>query len=147
MSEIRTRKYNKGDKNESSWPSEFGNAKKSCKYVFRDGKFQEVGADFRETKRAHAVHQDSMDPIEHPAEPGKKIDSKSRFRAITKKHGLEEMGNDRVKLEPVRKGMSEADYVDAVKKAINDCRYGNSGLTEFEREKCRRIDRLRNNHG
>lgn len=145
MSEkIRTRKYNRGNPKESSWPPDLGTAKKSCMYVFRDGKFQEV-EQFRQSA-IHAIRTDSMEPIEHPAEPGKLIDSQSRYRAITKKHGLVEVGNEKIKAkEPIMKRMSVEDIMDDVAKARNDCRYGMSGLSEFERERCRRIDERRRN--
>lgn len=147
MSEIKTRKYNKGNPKESNWPSEFGNAKKSTRYVFRDGKFTEINGEVANSK-APAVHQDTMDGVEHPAEPGKLIESKSQYRAITKKHGLEEIGNEKVgRIQPKYDRVSEQDYIDDVKKAINDCRWGNSGLSEYERHRCKEMDRRRNNHG
>lgn len=144
---IKSRPFKRGDKNEANCISDYGTGVRG-RFVYRNGKFINI-ADYKETKRqVHAVHQDTMDGIEHPAEPGKLIESRSQFRAITKKHGLEEIGNEKLKpREPVRKESSEEDYINAVKKAINDCRWGNSGLSEYEREKCRRIDRLRNNHG
>ena len=49
-----------------------------------------------ERKKSHAIIQDSMDPLEHPCEPGHIIDSKSQFRRVTKAHGCVEVGNERV---------------------------------------------------
>lgn len=135
---------------EASWPpsKEPGESSRGF-YVFHDGEFKDAKEVFvsKDNKSAY-VHQDTMDALTHPCDPfGAPIDSKSRFRAITKANGCEEVGNERVKTEPKMKGMTEADYVDSVRKAINDCRYGNSGLTEYERYKCKEIDRRRNNHG
>lgn len=135
---------------DASWPpsKEPGESSRGF-YVFRNGEFLS-GADLilKQRNESAFVIQDTMDPTIHPCDPfGAPIESKSQFRAITKANGCEEVGNDRNKTRPEPKGMSEADYVDAVRKAINDCRYGESGLSEYERHRCREIDRRRNNHG
>lgn len=46
-----------------------------------------------ERKGSHAIIQDSMDPVEHPCEPGRFFDSKSQFRRVTKAHGCVEVGS------------------------------------------------------
>jgi hypothetical protein len=144
---IKSRPTQRGNEKESKWPSDYGEGGRG-RYVRIDGKYVNVTEEWKETRRTAAIHQDTMDAIEHPAEPGKLIDSKSKFRAITRKHGLEEVGNEEIKQrEPARKGCSEEDYVNDVKKAINDLRWGNAPLTEYERARCREIDRRRNNHG
>lgn len=150
MTTIKTKPLSKEFK-EASWPpsKEPGESSRGF-FVCRDGEFIEAGGIPKVSARGQsaAVIQDTMDAITHPCDPfGAPIDSKSRFRQITKANGCEEVGNERIKTEPRLKGMSEADYVDSVRKAINDCRYGNSGLSEYERHRCREIDRRRNNHG
>lgn len=118
------------------------------KFVFdRNTKgFIEVSPSWEEKGRTHAVIQDSMDPLEHPAN-GKIYDSKKEFRRVTKLHGLEELGNERrgTGSQPAYQKVSEADYVDAVKSAWAQLDSGTAPLNEYEREVCRRNDeRLRN---
>lgn len=107
----------------------------------------EVPLDYKPKRvDAPAVYQDSMDAIEHPAD-GRMYDSKSAFRRVTKEHGLEERGNERriASGTPVRSGMSDADYERSAKEAYEMVRSGNAPLSEYEREKCKRINQyLRN---
>ena len=77
-------------------------------FVWRDGKFYELGIDIVPAKGAptHSVIQDSMPATWHPCD-GKTYDSKSEFRRVTAAHGGVELGNDlpkqdRQKLPPVR---------------------------------------------
>ena len=49
----------------------------------------------KEKARSASVIQDSMEPTWHPC-TGEKIDSKSRFRQITKAHGCVEVGNEKL---------------------------------------------------
>lgn len=147
MSEIRSRITKRGDKHESSWPSDFGEGKRG-RFVMKDGECIHV-PDYKDVVRKHiGVIEDTMEPLKHMGS-GKIFDSKRAFRAETKRLGYEETGGEpAASKEPANmRGCSEQDYIDAVKKAINDCRWGNSGLSEYEREKCKRIDRQRNNHG
>lgn len=150
MSDIRSKPLTKEFK-EASWPpsKEPGQSAERGFFVIRNGECLEVGKVLEVVRdKSAAVHQDSMDPITHPCDPfGAPIDSKSKFRQITKANGCEEVGNDRNLRTPVMKEVSEQDYVDSVRKAINDCRYGNSGLSEYERHRCREIDRRRRNYG
>lgn len=95
---------------------------------------------------APAVHQDSMDALEHPAN-GKMYDSKAAFRRVTKAHGLEEIGNERnvAAGNSPYKGMRPEDYARSAKEAYEQCRSGNAPLSEYDREMCKRInERLRN---
>lgn len=61
-----------------------------------DGSFQMIPIedDFRlDGSKSHAVIQDSMAPTWHPAD-GRTYESKSAFRAVSRAHGLTEVGND-----------------------------------------------------
>lgn len=63
------------------------------KYVWHNGAFVDV-TDWRPPPRKFpAIHRDTMDAAWHPA-TGEMMDSKSRFREVTKAHGLVEVGND-----------------------------------------------------
>jgi hypothetical protein len=43
----------------------------------------------------HSVIEDTMEPAIHPC-TGEMIDSKRKFRKITREHGCEEVGNERL---------------------------------------------------
>ncbi len=49
----------------------------------------------KSTETYHTVIEDTMKPALHPC-TGEVIDSKRKFRAITKAHGCEEVGNERL---------------------------------------------------
>lgn len=56
--------------------------------------------------QTHHVINDAMDAIVHPVN-GKRYDSKSKFRAVTRMHGLTEAGNEQVKFDrPRETGLS-----------------------------------------
>lgn len=63
------------------------------------------------------VNSDTMEPTEHL--DGKHYTSKSQYRAVTKAHGMIEVGNDPARLRPKPKPMPDKQArVDAVKKAV-----------------------------
>lgn len=65
------------------------------RYVWHNGEFVDV-TDWRPPPRKFpAIIRDNMDAMVHPA-TGETMDSKSRFREVTKAHGLVEVGNDYV---------------------------------------------------
>lgn len=90
---------------------------------------------------APGVIQDTMDPLEHPAN-GRVYDSKSAFRYVTKLHGLEERGNEArvAPNKPQYKGMSPEDYKDCAERSYYEVKYQNAPLSEYERERCKRIN-------
>lgn len=60
---------------------------------------------------------DCMEPTEHL--DGKHYTSKSQYRAVTKAHGMIEVGNDPARLRPKPKPMPDKQArVDAVKRAV-----------------------------
>lgn len=68
------------------------------KYVWRDGRMQEMGEGDAPAPRIHVI-QDSMDATWHPC-TGKIMDSKSEFRKVTKAHGGVEIGNENPYIKP-----------------------------------------------
>lgn len=63
------------------------------RFVYRDGAW--VDAATIEVKPSIHVQDDTMQPLEHPAD-GNVYDSRSKFREVTKAHNCVEMGNDRM---------------------------------------------------
>ena len=62
-------------------------------YVWNGETFVDVTGWKRPPSRFPAIHRDTMSAAVHPA-TGQVMDSKSRFRDVTKAHGLVEVGND-----------------------------------------------------
>jgi hypothetical protein len=62
-------------------------------YVWNGQTFVDVTGWKRPPSRFPAIHRDTSEPMVHPA-TGEVFDSKSRFRAVTKQHGLVEVGTD-----------------------------------------------------
>lgn len=66
------------------------------KYVYDPEQGKVVPITERKTApQSHAVHQDSMDACVHPC-TGEMIDSKSKFRQITRAHGCTEVGDQKI---------------------------------------------------
>jgi hypothetical protein len=61
------------------------------KYVWNGRKWVENGQ--KQPLKIPFLVSDHMDPLMHPC-TGEMIDSKSRFRAVTRAHGCFELGND-----------------------------------------------------
>lgn len=61
-------------------------------YVWRDGKFIELGREVAESKSA-SVHQDTITALKHPV-TGKVYESKSAYLKDLKRDGLSVVGND-----------------------------------------------------
>ncbi len=59
--------------------------------------------------------RDQMDPLRHPI-TGDMIESKNEFRAITRKNGGEELGNDKQTVSPPRDTTYESDVGEAIRK-------------------------------
>lgn len=86
-------------------------------YVWRDGKFLEVTNSNREVTPRTQIMTDTMPDTWHPCD-GKKYDSKSAFRRVTKAHGCEELGNDKGDVAERYDSSKElkSDIIDAAKK-------------------------------
>jgi len=63
------------------------------KYVWHEGAWVDVTNWRPPPRKTPYIIRDTMDALQHPA-TGQVFDSKSRFREITKAHGLIEVGND-----------------------------------------------------
>lgn len=63
------------------------------KYIWHDGRWVDVTHWKPAPRRTPYIIRDTMDHAQHPA-TGQYFDSKSRFREVTKAHGLIEVGND-----------------------------------------------------
>jgi len=62
-------------------------------YVWNGETFVDVTGWTRPPQRFPSIRRDTMDAAVHPA-TGEVMDSKSRFREVTKAHGLVEVGTD-----------------------------------------------------
>lgn len=84
------------------------------KYVWHAGEWVDVTNWRPPPRKTPYIIRDTMDALQHPA-TGELFDSKSRFREVTKAHGLTEVGNDAQKSQtPTREPK------DARKKAISE---------------------------
>lgn len=63
------------------------------KYVWHEGSFVDVTDWTPPPRKTPYIVRDSMEHAMHPA-TGEMMDSKSRFREVTRAHGLVEVGND-----------------------------------------------------
>lgn len=70
---------------------------------------------------AHFVIQDSMDPIEHP-HTGELVDSKSRFEAINREHGLVNVSGAVGQRKRSIDWGTRHDFRDAIEKTYYDLR-------------------------
>ena len=77
------------------------------KFVWMDGRFVDVTNWSRPAPKFPAIHRDTMDALVHPA-TGERYDSKSRFREVTKAHGMVELGNDANNTNNVNANVSDA---------------------------------------
>lgn len=64
------------------------------KYVWNGETFVDTTGWKRRPSVFPAIIRDTQEPLMHPA-TGQIFDSKSRFREVTKAHGLTEIGNDK----------------------------------------------------
>ena len=69
MSQIRTKIYNSGDENESTWPSQFGTLDRTPFHIDREGKELKKGYPERNVKQgvAPTIILDETTPYYHPA--------------------------------------------------------------------------------
>jgi hypothetical protein len=82
--------------------------------------FEAIGGSAQKRKQTHSVIQDSMNSTWHPI-TGEMIDSKSKFRKITKSHGCIEVGNEEQKQRPPE--TKDSDYTEAIIKAYENPNY------------------------
>lgn len=89
-------------------------------HVIRNGILYEATKAAPKTE-AHNVITDTMAPLMHHA-IGKPVDSKSRFRRITRDHGYEEVGNEDVKVS--KPETPDQVYRDNVERAMAEVEQG-----------------------
>lgn len=87
----------------------------SVTHIIRNGVLYETTKAPPKANAAPHVISDTMDAIVHPA-IGKKMDSKSAFRRVTRAHGCVELGNERV--DTRKPETPEHVYRDAVEQAM-----------------------------
>jgi hypothetical protein len=63
------------------------------KYVWRNGAWVDTTGMVRRKHVGPFIISDTQEPLQHPV-TGEIFDSKSAFRAVTRAHGLEEVGNE-----------------------------------------------------
>lgn len=100
-------------------------------WVYRNGELVEKHlAEPKGTTFIRGVISDTIPDMVHPAN-GKKYDSKSAFRKVTKAHGYVEVGNERQsdKRAPIHQDFGR-DVVEAVRK-VNDGYRPGLGRTRY----------------
>jgi hypothetical protein len=91
-------------------------------YVYRDGKVVEKNSVQR--TESFSYISDNMDPLVHHAD-GKKYDSKSTFRRVTKDHGCVEIGDDTNWRRPRSpEKLDKRQRLDDIKRAVYELRNG-----------------------
>jgi hypothetical protein len=84
--------------------------------------------------QVHAVHQDSMDPVEYMGNANREMyDSKSALRRRYRQDGWYEMGNDRPRPSKPDPEKRRREIEDDAARAINAIKYGEAELTEWEK--------------
>lgn len=86
-------------------------------YVWNGETFVDVTGWVRPKPKFPAIHRDGMDALVHPA-TGETFDSKSRFREVTRAHGLVEVGTEARNY--VNNQKAPKDTAKARKKAVAD---------------------------
>ena len=115
-------------------------------YQWRDGKFVEVVPSGPREPVAPAIIMDTMTPCYHPA-TDQYVDSKSRFKQITKACGYEDRTGASAVADnrPKFNRMTEDDFIADVKIAREQLQSGTAPLTEYDKHVCKQIDeRLKN---
>ena len=92
------------------------------KYVWHDGSFVDVTDWTPPPRKTPYIVRDSMEHAMHPA-TGEMMDSKSRFREVTRAHGLVEVGND-YPTNPTKPLMTKADRKRDIAAAIEQLESG-----------------------
>ncbi len=108
------------------------------------GKLVERGQQIRKFMGAPFIIQDTINAQQHPG-TCMYTDSRSQFNRMTKACGLTERGPEKMKNEPVMKDMDSDSFARDVKIAYEQCKSGTAPISEYDREKFKRIEeRIRN---
>ena len=92
------------------------------KYVWHNNTFVDVTDWKPPPRKTPYIVRDSMDAAVHPA-TGQVLDSKSRFRDITRAHGLVEVGNEKPTI-PTTRTMSKGERKKDIATAIEQLEQG-----------------------
>lgn len=98
-------------------------------------------------RKAPMVIMDTMTPTQHMVDC-KFYDSKSAFRAATKKYGYVETGVQPVKQKGPRTSYNDAERAQLradVEKSVQEVKYNQAPLTELDKERCKIINRQMRN--
>lgn len=91
-------------------------------YVWNGGEWVDVTGWKRPPRKTPYIIRDGMEPMVHQA-TGEVFDSKSRFREVTKAHGLVEIGNEKPTM-PTKPVMSRAERKKDIATAIEQLEAG-----------------------
>lgn len=92
------------------------------KYVWHEGTFVDVTDWKPAPRKTPYIIRDTMEHVMHPA-TGQMMDSKSRFREVTRAHGLVEVGND-YPTNPTTPRLTRADRKRDIADAIHQLESG-----------------------
>lgn len=152
-----------GNKNESEWPSKYGDRTGSGYYVFRykdkagklhrtrqspDDEYISINVDEAITEpMAPGLILDTMEPLESMATPNREIfDSKSAYKRHLKEHGYVITGGEHIKDANRRETQSEKEArhvrnLELTKEALMDVKYGRIEFSEQQKETFKREER------
>lgn len=144
MAKIQTRLFNYGNEKESAWPPQFPDEGNAGRHFFYDKEQKKVveGYPLPEGVNSSAfVQQDTMEPTQHMKD-GKWYTSKREFRKTTRRYGCEEIG-DQIdwRNKPTKDPKQEQKLEEAVGRAYYQVRDGMAPLSEFDKERCKIINR------
>ena len=142
---IQSRVINRGDKNESSWPSINPKGERGV-FVFREGKCERYSRKRVEQKTPYII-SDEMQRTLHPSDGKTIVDSKSKFKRIARAHGHDiRTGADKVAdNKPKFKESETQHYERDVKIAWEMVQSGTAPLTDYDKHICKEInERLKN---
>lgn len=100
---------------------------------------------FGETRRpqAHNILTDTIAPTEsYATAEGRVFDSRSALDRHYREHGYERCSKDELQKTPPKHEFNFREHKECWERAENDLRYGNVDLTEWEKEQCRRENRM-----
>lgn len=91
-------------------------------YIWNGGEWVDVTGWKPPPRRTPYIIRDGMDAAQHPA-TGEIFESKSRFREVTRQHGLTEVGND-IPTIPTKPVLSRAERKRDIATAIEQLEQG-----------------------
>lgn len=143
MSDIKSKIFNYGDKNESEWPPRFGNRKSGRSYWNKEKKCMVEGSPDPShiSKALDNFTSDVIDPTESMIN-GKHYSSKSRLRRHYKDHGKREVGNDYLNATEPRDDTPIASAEDDIREAKRQIQWGEAKNSEYTKYLCNLNDQI-----